>query len=88
MPEDIYKTHLSQTGSVRARDEASQADSARGNLASTFVNAFVNAGYATDKLVTPADSQWLYRNKGNAVMSVTASLGMILQVCGGGCLQL
>ncbi len=57
-----------------------QADSARGNLASTFVNAFVNAGYGTDKLITPADSKWLYRNKDNAVMSVAASLGMILQV--------
>lgn len=60
--------------------ENAQADSARGNLASTFVNAFVNAGYTTDKLVTPADSQWLFRNKGNGVMSVAASLGMILQV--------
>ena len=59
---------------------AIQADSARGNLASTFVNAFVNAGYGTDKLITPADSKWLYRNKDNAVMSVAASLGMILQV--------
>jgi 26S proteasome regulatory subunit N1 len=27
-------------------------DSARQNLASTFVNAFVNAGYGQDKLVT------------------------------------
>jgi hypothetical protein len=27
-------------------------DSARANLASTFVNAFVNAGFGQDKLVT------------------------------------
>lgn len=29
-------------------------DSARQNLASTFVNAFVNAGFGTDKLMTGA----------------------------------
>jgi 26S proteasome regulatory subunit N1 len=38
-------------------------DSARQNLASTFVNAFVNAGYGQDKLVTvstegQSDSGW------------------------------
>jgi len=78
-PEDIYKTHLSQTGSTRRSEPAAQVDSARGNLASTFVNAFVNAGYTTDKLVTPLDSQWLHKNRGNALFSVTASLGLILQ---------
>ena len=29
-------------------------DSARANLASTFVNAFVNAGFGIDKLMTPS----------------------------------
>jgi hypothetical protein len=29
-------------------------DSARQNLASTLVNAFVNAGFGTDKMVTPS----------------------------------
>merc|ERR1711865_436235 len=52
-------------------------DSARANLASTFVNAFVNAGFCTDKLMTP-DSEWLYKNKDHGMMSAAASLGSIL----------
>jgi 26S proteasome regulatory subunit N1 len=40
-PEDIYKSHLVEG---RAPSGAAQ-DSARQNLATTFVNAFVNAGY-------------------------------------------
>lgn len=50
-PEDIYKSHLSETGGIsRRRDGGGQhVDSARANLASTFVNAFVNAGYGQDQ---------------------------------------
>ena len=40
-----------------------QVDSARANLASTFVNAFVNAGYGQDALITPEGNAWLYKNK-------------------------
>lgn len=47
-PEDVYKSHLIDG---RAGDGPS-IDSARQNLASTFVNAFVNAGFGQDKLVT------------------------------------
>lgn len=79
-PEDIYKSHLSETGSIaRSRDSgAQQADSARHNLASTFVNAFVNAGYNSDKLMTPEGSTWLYKNKKHGMMSAAASLGMLM----------
>lgn len=40
-------------------------DSARGNLASTFVNAFVNAGFGNDKLMVEAEegNSWIYKNK-------------------------
>lgn len=40
-------------------------DSARGNLAGTFVNAFVNAGFGNDKLMVEAEegSSWIYKNK-------------------------
>ena len=40
-------------------------DSARANLAGTFVNAFVNAGFGNDKLMVEADegSSWIYKNK-------------------------
>lgn len=56
-PEDIYKTSLlSSSGGRRNRNNiltpnATAADSARGNLASSFVNAFVNAGFNRDKLM-------------------------------------
>ncbi len=45
-PEDIYKSHLAEGAGFSRRRDASgvQMDSARANLASTFVNAFVNAG--------------------------------------------
>mmetsp|Transcript_63715 Transcript_63715/g.74641 ORF Transcript_63715/g.74641 Transcript_63715/m.74641 type:complete len:934 (+) Transcript_63715:124-2925(+) len=78
-PEDIYKSHLAETGGFsRRRDTGgAQVDSARANLASTFVNAFVNAGFGQDKLMTP-DSEWLYKNKDHGMMSAAASLGMVL----------
>ncbi|KAJ1665008.1 proteasome regulatory particle base subunit [Coemansia sp. RSA 1813] len=73
-PEDIYKTHLENTNMDAA------LDSARHNLASTFVNAFVNAGYGTDKLMTAnADgNEWIYKNKDLGMLSAAASLGMIM----------
>ncbi|KAJ2504729.1 proteasome regulatory particle base subunit, partial [Coemansia sp. RSA 2052] len=75
-PEDIYKSHL-ENGS--GGDVA--LDSARHNLASTFVNAFVNAGYGTDKLMTGGAAQdgneWIYKNKDMGMLSAAASLGMI-----------
>ncbi|KAJ3283068.1 proteasome regulatory particle base subunit [Borealophlyctis nickersoniae] len=76
IPEDIYKSHLENT---RPGFSASNVDSARQNLASTFVNAFVNAGFGADKLMTASeDSSWIYKNKDHGMMSATASLGAIL----------
>ncbi len=48
-PEDVYKTHLEPS---RRPAYGANVDSARQNLASTFVNAFLNAGFGTDKLMT------------------------------------
>ncbi len=45
-PEDIYKSNNENRGF------AANVDSARQNLASTFVNAFVNAGFGQDKFMT------------------------------------
>eukprot|EP00128_Syssomonas_multiformis_P017422 Colp12_sorted_trinity150504_noHs@33728 len=73
-PEDIYKSHLEP---ARTSFGAGNVDSARANLASTYVNAFVNAGFGQDKLMTE-DGKWLYRNKDNGMLSAAASLGMIL----------
>lgn len=82
-PEDIYKAHLLDG---RASAGAS-VDSARQNLAATFVNAFVNAGFGQDKLMTiPSEASsggssgnWLFKNKEHGKASAAASLGMILQ---------
>ncbi|WWD21462.1 hypothetical protein CI109_105948 [Kwoniella shandongensis] len=70
--EDIYKSHLETTR------VAAPADSARQNLASTFVNAFVNAGFGNDKLMVnaPEGQSWIYKNKDHGMMSATASIGM------------
>eukprot|EP00741_Cyanophora_paradoxa_P013578 tig00020703_g13111.t1 len=73
-PEDIYKTHLTET----RQNVSTNVDSARQNLASTFVNAFVNVGYGQDKLMTQDGTKWLYKNKEHGMMSAAASLGMIL----------
>ncbi|CAD7696710.1 unnamed protein product [Ostreobium quekettii] len=80
VPEDVYKMHLvdGRAPSGRAMDSAYQ------NLASTFVNAFVNAGFGQDKLITaPADGdgnqvQWIFKNKDHGKTSAAASLGMIM----------
>jgi 26S proteasome regulatory subunit N1 len=78
-PEDIYKSHLAETGGFSRRRDIGGApvDSARANLASTFVNAFVNAGFGEDKLMTP-NNDWLYKNKDHGMMSAAASLGMLM----------
>ena len=41
-----------------------QADSAKANLAISFVNGFVNAGFRKDKLLTTEDGQgWIFKHK-------------------------
>jgi 26S proteasome regulatory subunit N1 len=58
--EDVYKSHLETS-----RSSTVNVDSARGNLAGTFVNAFVNAGFGNDKLMVDAEegNSWIYKNK-------------------------
>ncbi|KAJ6571764.1 armadillo-type protein [Mycena capillaripes] len=74
--EDVYKTHLENT----RPNTLANVDSARGNLAGTFVNAFVNAGFGNDKLMVEAEegNSWVYKNKEHGMMSATASLGLSL----------
>ncbi|KAJ6590579.1 armadillo-type protein [Mycena vulgaris] len=74
--EDVYKTHLENT----RPNALANVDSARGNLAGTFVNAFVNAGFGNDKLMVEAEegNSWVYKNKDHGMMSATASLGLSL----------
>ena len=72
-PEDIYKTHLEKRPA-----SAANVDSARQNLASTFVNGFVNVGFGADKLMLTEGNKWLYKNKEHGMMSAAASLGALL----------
>merc|ERR1719182_701809 len=72
LPEEIYKTHLEE------KRGAVHLDSAKENLAATFVNAFVNAGFCSDKLMTVEGSGWLYKNKEHGMLSAAASLGLLL----------
>lgn len=74
-PEDVYKSHLDNS---RAHFGSSQIDSARQNLAASFVNGFVNAGFGQDKLLMEDGNKWLYKNKEHGMFSATASLGLIL----------
>ncbi|KZT10323.1 26S proteasome regulatory complex, non-ATPase subcomplex, Rpn1 subunit [Laetiporus sulphureus 93-53] len=73
--EDVYKSHLENT-----RTSTANVDSARANLAGTFVNAFVNAGFGNDKLMVEAEegNSWIYKNKDHGMMSAAASLGLSL----------
>lgn len=76
VPEDIYKTHLES-----GRGNSAAADSAKHNLASAFVNAFVNAGFGSDKLMLVEGEQrpWVWKTKDDGMLSTTASLGMLTQ---------
>ncbi|KZO98487.1 26S proteasome regulatory complex non-ATPase subcomplex Rpn1 subunit [Calocera viscosa TUFC12733] len=74
--EDIYKSHLEPSS---ARSVPAQGvDSARQNLAGTFVNAFVNVGFGNDKMIAEVEEgqSWIYKNKDHGMMSAAASLGV------------
>ncbi|TPX40116.1 hypothetical protein SeMB42_g01547 [Synchytrium endobioticum] len=75
-PQDIYKSHLEN---IRPGMSSGNVDSARQNLASTFVNAFVNAGFGHDKLLSKTEegNSWIYKHKDAGMMSAAASVGMI-----------
>lgn len=75
VPEDIYKTHLEPN----RPSYQSQVDSARHNLASSFVNGFVNASFGQDKLMSDDKEAnvWIHKNKDHGILSTTATLGLI-----------
>ncbi|KAL2761149.1 hypothetical protein ACRALDRAFT_2117839 [Sodiomyces alcalophilus JCM 7366] len=74
--EDIYKSHLESSRVAGMTN----LDSARHNLAAAFVNAFVNAGFGDDKmmLVDSDKESWVWKTKGDGMMSTVASLGTLL----------
>merc|ERR1719331_46921 len=72
-PEDVYKSHLEKRPAG-----SSAVDSARQNLAATFVNGLLNCGFGTDKLLLTEGNKRLYKNKEHGKMSAAASLGLLL----------
>lgn len=74
--EDIYKSHL-ESNRVAG---LTNLDSARHNLASGFVNAFVNAGFGNDKMmmVEEEKSSWVWKTKDEGMLSTVASLGTLM----------
>ena len=75
-PEDIYKNHLLASSSS-ATSGIGNHDSAKQNLASTYVNGFVNAGFGKDNLMTDEKQNWLHKNKDHGMIAAVASLGLI-----------
>ena len=77
VPEDIYKSHLESSRTAGLTN----TDSARHNLASAFVNAFVNAGFGEDKLMLVeggVKQSWLFKVKEEGMVSTAASAGMLM----------
>ncbi|KAK3053691.1 proteasome regulatory particle base subunit [Extremus antarcticus] len=77
VPEDIYKSHLESSRTAGLTN----TDSARHNLASAFVNAFVNAGFGQDKLMMVeggVKQSWTWKVKDDGMMSTAASAGMLM----------
>lgn len=79
LPEDIYKSHLENT--KFGLGSSSSIDSAKQNLAASFVNNFINLGFGNDKLIQTDDDNksWIYKTKGSGMISTTASLGSLHQ---------
>jgi 26S proteasome regulatory subunit N1 len=77
VPEDIYKSHLESSRTAGLTN----TDSARHNLASAFVNSFVNAGFGEDKLMLVeggVKASWIWKVKEDGQVSTAATLGMLM----------
>lgn len=73
-PESIFKTHLDERPVADAN-----LDSAKQNLAKTYVNAFVNAGLSNDLLICKKEQadDWVFSNKDEGQIAAAASVGML-----------
>jgi len=66
LPSDVYKT-------VQDGEQMS----VKKNLASVFVNGFLNCGSGKDKLLEKDDGKFIYDNKDNGILCAVASFGLI-----------
>lgn len=59
-PDQVFKTHLED----KRFNTGAGIDSAKKNLALTYVNAFVNAGFGKDLLITNENNEdWVFKTK-------------------------
>ena len=74
-PSAIYKSHLEER---RFQDDG--INSAKKNLAMTYVNAFVNAAFGKDKLILEQENSedWVFKCKDDGQTAAAASLGLLL----------
>jgi 26S proteasome regulatory subunit N1 len=71
-PQEVLKTQIDDS------NPSSKIDSAKLNLADTYVNAFVNVGTGQDALMQGgAKEPWIHSVKDTGIMAATASLGLI-----------
>lgn len=73
--QDIYKTHLESSRTAGLTN----MDSARHNLATAFVNGFVNTAFSNDKmmLVDEDTQSWVWKTKDDGMISTAASVGLL-----------
>lgn len=76
-PDAVYKSHLEKRGRYSTEQDI---DSAKKNLALTYVNAFINAAYGKDLLILEKESaeDWIFKTKEDGQTAAAASLGMLL----------
>ena len=74
-PDAIFKSHLEDR-----RFQNDSIDSAKKNLALTYVNAFVNAAFGKDLLILNQENNedWVFKCKDDGQTAAAASLGMLL----------
>ena len=70
-PENIYKTHLENP----RFSSVSNVDSAKQNLAASFVNGLVNCAFGKDNTMTKDGNKWIYRHKTTGVGGVGGVAG-------------
>ena len=68
--------------------QSSNVDSATQNLASSFVNGLINAGFVSDKLLTTDEgNKWIYKNKTYGKVSTVYIVSVLLYLFTAGMLS-
>ena len=83
-PEDIFKSHLEE------KKENINLESSKGNMSTSIVNGFINAGYGEENLIDTSKKNaldklkdgnsnidWLSKNKEEGLICALASLGLV-----------